>query len=58
MICDTSIIEIACFPALYYVVSYCPVSKQEKVTEALKVADQMEWTNRAEEIVLSELVYA
>lgn len=34
------------------------------VTEALKVADQMEWVrgmnsirNRAEEIVLSELVY-
>lgn len=39
--------------------------KQEGVTEALKAADQMEWVrrknsihNRAEEIVLSELVYA
>ncbi len=37
---------------------------QEGVTEALKAADQMEWVrrmnsvqNRAEEIVLSELVY-
>ncbi len=39
--------------------------KQEGVTEALKAADQMEWVrrmnnirNRAEEIVLTELVYA
>ena len=39
--------------------------KQESVTEALKAADQMEWVrrmnsihNRAEEIVLHELVYA
>ena len=38
--------------------------RQEVVTEALKVADQMEWVrrmnsihNRAEEIVLHELVY-
>ena len=37
---------------------------QEGVTEALKAADQMEWVrrmnsirNRAEEIVLHELVY-
>ena len=41
------------------------MAKQEGVTEALKATDQMEWVrrqnsihNRAEEIVLSELVYA
>lgn len=41
------------------------MAKQEGVTEALKAADQMEWVrrknsihNRAEEIVLHELVYA
>ena len=41
------------------------MAKQEGVTEALKAADQMEWVrrmnsiqNRAEEIVLNELVYA
>ena len=40
------------------------MAKREGVTEALKAADQMEWVrrmnsiqNRAEEIVLSELVY-
>lgn len=40
------------------------MKKQEGVTEALKAADQMEWVrhmnsihNRAEEIVLRELVY-
>lgn len=40
------------------------MSEQEGVTEALKAADQMEWVrrmnsiwNRAEEIVLRELVY-
>ena len=40
------------------------MAKQEGVTEALKAADQMEWVrrmncirNRAEEIVLHELVY-
>ena len=40
------------------------MAKQEGVTEALKAVDQMEWVrrqnsihNRAEEIVLSELVY-
>jgi len=39
--------------------------KQEGVTEALKASDQMEWVrlrnsirNRAEEIILTELVYA
>lgn len=41
------------------------MAKQEGVTESLKAADQMEWVrcknsihNRAEEIVLTELVYA
>ena len=40
------------------------MAKQEGVTEALKASDQMEWVrhmnsirNRAEEILLSELVY-
>ncbi len=40
------------------------MAKREGVTEALKAADQMEWVrrmnsirNRAEEVVLSELVY-
>ena len=40
------------------------MAKNEGVTEALKAADQMEWVarmnsirNRAEEIVLSELIY-
>jgi len=42
----------------------CQMTKQEGVTEALKSTDQMEWVrrmsniqNRAEEIVLSVLVY-
>ena len=41
------------------------MAKQEGVTEALKAADQMEWVrrinsirNRAEEIILTEIVYA
>ncbi len=41
------------------------MAKQEGVTETLKAADQMEWVrrmnnirNRAEEIVLTEVVYA
>ena len=41
------------------------MAKQEGVSEALKAADQMEWVrrmnsirNRAEEIILTELVYA
>ena len=40
------------------------MTKQEGATEALKAADQMEWVrrmnsirNRAEEIILTELVY-
>jgi hypothetical protein len=42
----------------------CQLAEQEGVTEALKAANQMEWVrrmnsirNRAEEIVLHELVY-
>ena len=41
------------------------MAKRESVTEALKVSDQMAWVgrmnnirNRAEEMVLHELVYA
>jgi len=41
------------------------MAKQEGVTETLKATDQMEWVarinnirNRAEEIILRELVYA
>ena len=41
------------------------IAKQEDVNEALKAADQMAWVghmnnirNRAEEIILHELVYA
>ena len=41
------------------------IMKQEGVTEALKASDQMEWVrrrnsirNRAEEVILTELVYA
>lgn len=41
------------------------MTKQEGVTEVLKAAEQMEWIhcmnsirNRAEEIILTELVYA
>ena len=41
------------------------MAKQERITEALKAADQMAWVgrmnnirNRAEEIILNELVYA
>ena len=44
---------------------FAVMAKQEGVTEELKAADQMEWVrrsnsihNRAEEIVLAELVYA
>lgn len=53
--------EIDIRPAKYFF--FFP--EQEGVTEALKAADQMEWVrrinsihNRAEEIVLTELVYA
>ena len=56
-------IDQACNERMEIIVS--AMSEQEGVTEALKVADQMEWVrrknnirNRAEEIVLTELVYA
>ena len=55
-------IDQACNERMETIVS--AMAKQEGVTEALKVADQMEWVrrmnsirNRAEEIVLTELVY-
>ena len=42
----------------------CQMTKNEGVTDALKAADQMEWVrrmnsicSRAEEVVLSELIY-
>ena len=56
-------IDRACNERMEIIVS--AMAKQEDVTEALKAADQMEWVrrmnnirNRAEEIVLTELVYA
>ncbi|MBR5342910.1 MAG: TnpV protein [Oscillospiraceae bacterium] len=55
-------IECACEGRLDLIVRQ--MAEQEGVTEALKVADQMEWVrrmnsirSRAEEIVLHELVY-
>ena len=55
-------IECACEDRLELIVRQ--MAEQEGVTEALKAADQMEWVrqmnsirNRAEEIVLHELVY-
>ena len=52
----------ACNERMAIIVS--DMAKQEGVTEALKAAEQMEWVrrmnsirNRAEEIVLTELVY-
>lgn len=55
-------IDQACNERMETIVS--AMAKQEGVTEALKAADQMEWVrrmnnirNRAEEIVLHELVY-
>ena len=55
-------IDQACNERIEYIVS--AMAKQEGVTEALKAADQIEWVrrmnsirNRAEEIVLHELVY-
>ena len=55
-------IDQACNERMEIIVS--AMVKQEGVTEALKVADQMEWVcrmnnirSRAEEIVLTELVY-
>ena len=56
-------IDQACNERMEIIVS--AMSEQEGVTEALKAADQMEWVrrknnirNRAQEIVLTELVYA
>ena len=56
-------IDQACNERIEIIVS--AMSEQEGMTEALKAADQMEWVrrknnirNRAEEIVLTELVYA
>ena len=56
-------IDQACNERMKILVS--AMAKQEGVTEALKAADQMEWVcrinsirNRAEEIILTELVYA
>ena len=53
----------ACNERMEIIVS--AMSKQEGVTEALKAADKMEWErrknnirSRAEEIILTELVYA
>lgn len=55
-------IDIACRERLEIIES--AMIQQEGVTEALKAADQMEWVrccnsirNRAEEIILHELVY-
>lgn len=56
-------IDQACNERMEIIVS--AMSEQEGVTEALKAADQMEWVrrknnirNRAEEIILTELIYA
>ncbi len=56
-------IDQSCNKRMEIIVS--AMAKQEGVTETLKAADQMEWVrrmnnirNRAEEIVLTELVYA
>ena len=56
-------IDQACNERMEILVS--AMAKQEGVTEALKAADQIEWIrcmnsirNRAEEIILTELVYA
>ncbi|WP_373730096.1 TnpV protein [Bacteroides heparinolyticus] len=55
-------IDQACNERIENIVS--AMAKQEGITEALKAADQIEWVrrmnslrNRAEEIVLHELVY-
>lgn len=55
-------IDIACEDRIKTIISQ--LVKQENVTEELKATNQMEWVcrmnsikNRAEEIVLSELIY-
>ncbi|MBE5035611.1 TnpV protein [Eubacteriaceae bacterium DSM 108706] len=61
--CHLAEIDQTCNERMESIVS--AMAKQEGVTEALKAADQMEWVrrmnsirNRAEEIVLTELVYS
>ena len=61
--CHLAEIDQACNKRMEHIGS--AMAKQEGVTEALKVDDQMEWVrrlnsirNRAEEIVLTEFVYA
>lgn len=56
-------IDAACHERMDFLIP--AMAKQEGVTEALKAANQMEWVgrmnnirNRAEEIILHELVYA
>ena len=56
-------IDQACNERIENIIS--ALAKQEGVTEALKATNQMEWVrymnsirNRAEEIILTELVYA
>ena len=56
-------IDQACNKRMEIIIS--AMAKQEVVTEVLKAADQMEWVrrmnsirSRAEEVVLTELVYA
>ena len=56
-------IDQACNERIENIIS--TMAKQEGVTEALKATNQMEWVrymnsirNRAEEIILTELVYA
>ena len=56
-------IDLSCKERLDLLVSQ--VAERENVTEALKATDQMEWVrrmnsihNRAEEIVLADIVYA
>ena len=56
-------IDAACHERMDVLIS--AMAKQEGVTETLKAADQMEWVgrmnnirNRAEEIILQEMVYA
>ena len=56
-------IDVACQERMDFLIP--AMAKQEGVTESLKASDQMEWVgrmnnihNRAEEIVLQELVYA
>ena len=56
-------IDAACHERMDFLIP--AMAKQEGVTEALKATDQMEWVgrmnnirNRAEEIILHDLVYA